>query len=130
MTSFMVFISVLGLLMFKSSKDALVDDDYYETGINYNKVYNRKEQALIDHAIPEIAANQELIIVRFKNRAKGTARLMRTSDKSLDQTIPFESDTNHQLVIPAKELKKGAWKLILEWVSNERSYLYEKEIIL
>jgi hypothetical protein len=130
MATFMIFIVVLGLIMFNSKKDALVDNDYYEKGINYNKVYNRKEQTNIDHAQPEISVNQDMIIVKFVSGAQGTARLMRTSDKDLDKTMPFESNINRQLIIPARNLKKGAWRLIIEWVSNEKSYMYEQEITL
>jgi len=130
LAAFMIFIVVLGLIMFNSKKDALVDNDYYEKGINYNKVYNRKEQTNTDHARPEVSANQEMIIVTFVHNAKGTARLMRTSDKELDKTIPFESNINRQLIIPARNLKKGSWRLIIEWVSNEKSYMYEQEITL
>ncbi|SDZ94929.1 FixH family protein [Pedobacter hartonius] len=130
LATFMIFIVVLGLIMFNSKKDALVDNDYYEKGINYNKVYNRKEQTNTDHARPEVSANQEMIIVKFVHNAKGTARLMRTSDKELDKTIPFESNINRQLIIPARNLKKGSWRLIIEWVSDEKSYMYEQEITL
>jgi len=130
MASFMLFIVALVLIMFNSRKDALVDADYYEKGINYNKVYNRREQTKTDHATPEIAVTPDMIIIRFSAHAKGTAALMRTSDKALDKSLPFESNTNHQLIIPAHQLTRGSWRLILEWISQEKSYLYEQEIIL
>jgi hypothetical protein len=130
MASFMLFIVALVLIMFNSKKDALVDTDYYEKGIQYNKVYNRKEQTKNDHAAPEVSANRDMIIIRFKDPAKGTAALMRTSDKALDKTLPFESNMNNQVIIPAGRLKSGSWRLILEWISNDKSYLYEQEITL
>jgi len=130
MASFMLFIVALVLIMFNSKKDALVDTDYYEKGINYNKVYNRKEQTKTDHATPEISANKDMIIIRFSAPAKGRAALMRTSDKALDQSLPFESNMNNQVIIPAGQLKQGSWRLILEWESDDKSYLYEQEIIL
>lgn len=130
MASFMLFIIVMVLLMFDSRKDALVDTDYYEKGINYNKVYNRKEQTKNDHATPVVSANQDMIIIRFMQHAKGTATLMRTSDKALDRAVPFESNINNQVIIPSKQLKNGSWRLIIEWISKEKSYLYEQEIIL
>ena len=130
MASFMLFIVVLVLIMFNSKKDALVDTDYYEKGINYNKVYNRKEQTKTDNAVPEISANQDMIVIRFRQPAQGTAALMRTSDKALDKSVPFTSNINNQVIIPASHLKKGSWRLIIEWISDEKSYLYEREIIL
>lgn len=130
MITFMLFIVVMVLIMFNSKKDALVDNDYYEKGINYNKVYNRKEQTKTDHASPEVSANQDMIIIRFREHAKGTAGLMRTADKALDKSVPFESNLNNQVIIPARQLKKGSWRLIIEWMSGDKSYLYEQEIIL
>jgi hypothetical protein len=130
MASFMLFIVALVLIMFNSKKDALVDTDYYEKGIQYNKVYNRKEQTKNDHAAPEVSTNRDMIIIRFKDPAKGTAALMRTSDKALDKILPFESNMNNQLIIPAGRLKSGSWRLILEWISNDKSYLHEQEITL
>jgi len=130
MATFMIFIVALVLIMFTSKKDALVDNDYYEKGINYNKVYNRKEQMKQDHAQPEVSVGTDMIILRFKDQAEGIAKLMRTSDKELDKTIPFKTNLNRQVIVPSGMLKSGSWRLILEWVSNGKSYLYEQEIIL
>ena len=128
LATFMIFIVVLVLFMFNSKKDALVDMDYYEKGINYNKVYNRKEQVNTDHAKPAVVINPDRVLITFKQYAKGTVNLMRTADKNLDKAIPFESNASQQVIIPAAALKKGAWRLIVDWNSNNRSYLYEQEI--
>lgn len=128
LATFMTFIIVLAVFMFNSDSDALVDNDYYEKGIGYNKDYNRKEQVNKDHAQPQLEMGPEMIKLTFKERAKGTVKLMRTSDKSLDRKITFETDTANQVIIPSSTLKKGSWRLIIDWVSNEKAYLYEKEI--
>ena len=130
MATFMIFIVALVLIMFTSKKDALVDNDYYEKGINYNKVYNRKEQMNQDHAQPELSIGTDMIILRFKDKAEGVAKLMRTADKELDKTIPFKTNVNNQVIFPSAALKSGSWRLILEWISNGKSYLYEQEITL
>jgi len=130
MATFMIFIVALVSIMFTSKKDALVDNDYYEKGINYNKVYNRKEQMNQDHAQPAVSIGTDMIILRFKDQAEGIAKLMRTSDKELDKTIPFKTNLNQQVIVPSGMLKSGSWRLILEWVSNGKSYLYEQEITL
>jgi len=128
MGTFMSFITVLVVIMFNSKTDALVDNDYYEKGINYNKVYNLKEQVNIDHARPEIALSHQTIGLIFKKQAKGNIKLMRTSDKRLDRAMPFETDQNRQVIIPAVNLPKGSWRLIIEWESLSKKYLYEQEI--
>ncbi|WP_367865818.1 FixH family protein [Pedobacter sp. WC2423] len=128
MGTFMSFIIVLVVIMFNSKTDALVDNDYYEKGINYDKVYKLKEQVNIDHAKPEIVVSRETISLVFKEQAKGNLRLMRTSDKRLDRAMPFETDQNRKVLIPAQHLPKGSWRLIVEWESQSEKYLIEQEI--
>ena len=130
MATFMVFIMVLGILMVTGKKDELVDNDYYEKGINYNREYQLKKQMNYDHASPAVVVNQDMILLTFRLKAKGTARLMRTADKKLDQSVPFESNINQQVMIPVATLRKGSWRLIIDWKSNARSYLYEQEITI
>jgi len=128
MSIFMVFIVVMVFTMFNSKTDALVDSDYYEKSINYDKVYDKKEQVKLDSAAPVIAVNAENIILVFKAPSQGTIRLMRTSDKKLDKAISFETNSANQVSIPATSLQKGPWRLIADWISQEKSYLYEQEI--
>jgi len=128
MSIFMVFIVVMVFTMFNSKTDALVDNDYYEKSINYDKVYDKKEQVKLDRAAPVIAVHAENIILVFKASSQGTIRLMRTADKKLDKAISFETNSANQVSIPATSLQKGPWRLIADWISQEKSYLYEQEI--
>ena len=43
MLSFMSFIVVLGVLMIGSTPDPLVDEDYYEKGLNYDQEMKLKK---------------------------------------------------------------------------------------
>jgi hypothetical protein len=128
LASFMIFIVALVIIMFNSKKDALVDNDYYEKGINYDKEYQLKEQTKADHAKPLISTGPEVIVMAFTAKAIGTVHFMRTADKSMDQVLPFESNAEHQVVIPSGILKKGSWRLIIDWRSLDKKYLYEQEI--
>jgi len=56
MLSFMSFIVVLAVLMFNSNADPLVDEDYYEKGLNYDREMKRMEKAKKD----SIASSQEV----------------------------------------------------------------------
>jgi len=127
---FMISIVALGIIMTSGKKDALVENDYYEKGINYDKDYNREEQMKHDHAKPELKVAEEKIILTFKDEATGTAKLIRMADKNLDRKLNFKSDASNQVVIPSSALQKGSWKLSIEWVSKDKSYLYEQEITI
>lgn len=130
LASFMVFIVAMGVMMFNSKKDALVDTDYYEKGINYNQTYKSKEQTNSDHAKPEVIINQNMLLLTFREKATGTIKLMRTADKNLDKAISFTSNLNHQVIVPSGNLQKGSWRLIINWTSAEKNYLYEQEITI
>lgn len=127
---FMAFIIALGTLMIRSKSDALVDSNYYERGIRYDEDYQKKEQVKKDHAEPGLAISNTIVALSFKKPATGTVRMMRPADKRLDRTEPFKTNAQQQLEIPLQHFTKGRWKIELEWQSEGKSYLYEKEINL
>jgi hypothetical protein len=128
MLSFMTFIVVLGVLMFNSKTDALVDNDYYEKGLSYNADYNRKEQVKTDNAGPQISVDRQNITLSFKTEASGIINLRRNSDKSMDQRIALQTDEKNLATIPLKGIAKGQWHIIVSWISDGKSYLDEQEI--
>lgn len=130
MASFMIFIVALVLIMFNSRKDALVDTDYYEKGINYNTEYNLKEQTSSDHAKPSLSLSRDSILLGFTKQATGEVKMMYTADKSMDKVLSFKSDSHNQVVIPAANLRAGSWRLIMKWTSHQVNYLYEQEITI
>ena len=127
MALFISFIVTLGVLMIRSNSDDLVDTDYYEKGIAYDKDYNRKVQMNKDHAEPEITSNDSLKIV-FKRPATGKIRFIHPSDKTMDRIQDIVSGEGNQVELPLSEITKGQWKLHLEWESDGKAYLYEKEL--
>ena len=112
--------------MFTSKTDALVDNDYYEKGINYDSDYSKKENVKREHAEPKIVLLNESLIVTFSKPATGELKLIRTADKRLDKSFVFTSSEEIKYVIS----KKGLWKIRLTWQSGDKSYLYEKEVLL
>jgi len=130
MLCFMSFIIVLAIKMFNSSPDALVDNDYYEKGLNYDKEYQLKEQVKTDHAKPEIQVSSEAITLTFKASAEGRVNLVRTADKRMDKVIQINTDEQHRAAIPLTGIAKGHWKLIINWKSAGKFYLDEQEVIV
>lgn len=130
MVSFMTFIVVLAVMMFNSKPDALVDNDYYEKGLNYNADYNLKEQVKADHAAPEILILPGEILLKFKAAAEGKVKIVRPSDKRMDKVVNFKTDAAYRSAIPSKEIAKGRWKLIITWNSAGKSYLDEQEVMV
>lgn len=132
MAAFMSFIIGMVVFMFKNhGNDALVEDDYYEKGINYNKEYNAKSNTLNDNAIPEIKLSKSQLIIQLKEVATYQLVLMRPSAaakdvKSSGKTI---GDAN-LIIIDATKLDKGLWSLNLQWRSNGKDYQFRKDITI
>ena len=129
MALFISFIVTLGVLMIRSDSDDLVDTDYYEKGIGYEKDYIRKSQVETDRAQPTITSNGSLKIV-FVRPATGRVKFIHPSDKKMDKILGMKSNTDNLVELPLAQMAKGHWKLLLEWESDEKAYLYEKEIMI
>lgn len=129
MALFMSFIITLAVLMIRSDSDDLVDTNYYEKGIEYDKDYVRKTQLIEDKAEPEISVNDQLTII-FKSPAIGSIRFLHPSDNTKDSTMNINSGAGNQVEFPLDNFRKGHWKVSLEWESNGKSYMYDKNIII
>ena len=130
MLCFMTFIIVLAVLMINSKTDALVDTDYYEKGLAYDKDYNRKEQVKADNAAPEIIVTDGFIQLTFKDKAEGDIKLVRNSDKRMDKKIAISTDTLHIVKVPLNGIEKGQWRLIISWSTDGKAYLNEQEVMV
>jgi len=126
---FMAFIITLAVLMMRSGSDDLVDQDYYQKGIEYDKDYTKKSQMQKDQAEPEINIGDSIRIV-FNRPATGTIRFLHPSDNKKDRTVNLNSGTANEVALPLVDTDKGQWKLIIEWKSDEKEYLFEKNITI
>lgn len=131
MLTFMSFIVVLAILMFRSDTDALVDKDYYEKGLKYDETYRLKAQVLLDSVVPDISVEKKSLLIAFKTTAEGTIKLVRTADQRQDRILSFKTTEGNKVEIPLNSLSGGQWKLILNWKSGDgKSYLNEQEVII
>ena len=129
MALFISFIVTLGILMIRSESDDLVDTDYYEKGIGYEKDYIRKSQVETDQAQPTITSNGSLKIA-FVHPATGSIKFIHPSDKKMDKILDIKSDTDNRVELPLRDMAKGHWKVLLEWESDRKAYMYEKELMI
>lgn len=131
MALFMVFILAMATKMvIDGGDDDLVEKDYYEKGLAYDKVYDLKTMAVTDSVIPDFMAGEEGLVISFKSPAKYKLVCKRPSDASLDKVFEEKGKEVIRLVIPPNELKKGPWNLYIEFSSNGKEYLVEREMII
>ena len=129
MGSFMAFIITLAVLMIRSGSDDLVDKDYYQKGIEYDKDYDRKSQMQKDQTEPEISIGDSIRIV-FNKPMTGTVRFLHPSDNKKDRIVSLNSGIAKKVALSLSDIAKGHWKLIIEWKSDAKEYLYEKSITI
>ncbi|WAC39907.1 FixH family protein [Pedobacter sp. SL55] len=130
MAVFMSFIIGMVVYMFKQhGNDALVEDNYYEKGINYNKEYDAKSNTLNDGATPEIKQSENQLIIQLKDAADYQLTLMRPSAKEKDVKSNGKTISDENLIIiETGNLDKGLWLLKLQWQFNGKDYLFTKDI--
>lgn len=132
MALFMSFIVGMVVYMFKHhGNDALVEEDYYEKGINYDKEYDAKSNTLNDDATPEVKLSQSKLIIQLKDAGDYELTLMRPSAKEKDiksngKTIGIKN----LIIIETGSLDKGLWSLKLQWRSNSKDYMFTKDITI
>ena len=121
--SFMLFIMASGIYMVTKDSDTLIDDDYYENSLNYDEVYNRKQNLIIDDVRALISQHLDTLVIVFSSEGnEGELILKRPSDGSMDRVIPFLSNTT-SLKLPIVEFQKGNWSLELRWQNNGKNYI-------
>ncbi|WP_199120431.1 FixH family protein [Pedobacter sp. ASV28] len=132
MAAFMLFIIGMVVYMFKvHGNDDLVEEDYYEKGINYDREYEAKRNTLSEHADPVIKLTTSQLIIQLKVMADYRLKLMRPSSAKKD--IQSEGKTigeEHLIIIDRVGLDKGLWSLKLEWKANGKTYQYGKDMML
>ena len=106
------------------------DHQYYEKGLNFNQEYNKEQQVNKDHAWPSVYISQNHLKLAFVLPATGTVKFLRSSSSSLDKTVKFRQSESEEVNIPIEKLLKGKWNLEIEWVSNQKSYLYKQDIFI
>lgn len=127
---FMIGIILTGIYMVSRDSDSLEDMDYYEQGLNYNQIYDKKINAIDQHAKPSLKVDRDTLYIKFvKPENKGKLLFKRPSDRSKDLELPFETRANvYQL--PLSSFKKGAWKLEIIWSNGGMEFLTDHQVHL
>ena len=132
MIAFMLFIVAMVVYMFSvHGNDALMDNDYYEKGINYNQEYNAAQNVFTDEAVPVININTSQIRIQLKDSASYTIRLMRPTTVKDDYIVRGQTlSKSNLIIIDRQDMHFGVWLLELKWVANKKEYSFKKSIKL
>ena len=127
---FVVFILICVTFASLQSFD-LVESDYYQKGIDYQRQIDRLNRTADSGAGPAIGydARQKGIVVSFpatvSDRLKGTITLFRPSNAQWDRTIPLNIASDNRQIIFADSLAKGRWRIKVNWTVGDTAYFAE-----
>lgn len=128
-TIVVVTVSV-GIYMVSQDTDSLVEEGYYEKGLDYETVLEHKRNVESHQAQPEIIVKDNYLEFQFKEGGnKGEIMLRRSSDEKMDKVFPFTS-SNATYTLSLKDIEKGAWEIEISWTNNDIPFFYQKRIYL
>ena len=134
---YLTFMVVLLFFVFKSTTydNSLVMDNYYEQDLRYQEHYDKivNTQNLEKGVVVNYKAKQQKIEIHFPPVMKdlnGTLHFFHPSTKNKDVTLALQANENGQMTILTDRFASGRWKIKLDWVSNQKAYFKEIELIL
>ena len=60
----------------------------------------------------------------------GTVRFLHPADTKKDRIVSLNSGIGKKIALPLSDIAEGHWKLIIEWKSDAKEYLFEKNITI
>lgn len=124
-------ILILSLVaMAMRQKIDLVSTDYYEQELKYQDKINKIDRTLGLEKPLAWEVEQGSITLRFPEQFKGqkingSIYFFRPSDVALDKIVVIPADTSGIINISTGELKKGLYKMQLNWDVNKKEYYNE-----
>lgn len=132
--SFM-FVLILAVVKSTTFDNSLVADNYYERDINYQKHYdkivnNDRLDVPIDLAYDQPSQTLNFSFPKTLEKVSGTIQLFNPVTEHLDLFKKIQLDNNASMHIKTHQLKKGRWKIKVDWKDQHKSYFQEMEIVL
>ena len=135
-TIILSIVGLVALIIFSGTLNfGLVEDDYYEKGLQYQKQITRTENTnkLVEPV--EIIKSGRLVEFQFPeffnyNGIEGWIHFYRPSDPSLDTIVPLNLTDEGIQQIDVNLYEHGAWIVKMNWEHNAVEYFIEKRIYL
>lgn len=136
---FTIVIFIIGLIWYiifsYSVEFGMVEEDYYEKGLNYQDQIDRIENTAKLSEPVKIKNVENTIIIKFPeslnlNSIKGQIHFFRPSDPSLDKFSVLNITEGGLQEIGTDSMQGGAWIVKLNWTLDTLEYYTEKRIFL
>lgn len=137
--AFIGFISFILFFVYRMISDdkanhSLVSETYYIEELAYQQEIDA-EQLAKDLEVPiTVELIQEGILIVFPENQQpstisGQIKLYRPSNVKLDTSIPIDIKQS-EVIISRDQLESGRWNISVDWIFNNKRYLYKTAIII
>ena len=110
----------------------LVVDNYYQKDLEYQSHLNRVSNAKkLDVDLKITKEDGPFVSFSFPKEVKnieGKILFYRSSDKGQDVRIGIKVDENNNFVFPTAKLKKGGWRVKVDWEGDNIPFYKEVNI--
>lgn len=132
-----LFVAALLYQVWKSTTydNSLVEKDYYAKDITYQEHYNkllnasklRKDLSIIELPQKEVV---QLTFPQEVGMPTGVIQFFNPSTSTLDFSVDVACDEDRAQHISTTDLKKGLWRVKVEWEADGKAYYKEAVIVL
>ncbi|MGK9368183.1 FixH family protein [Melioribacter sp. Ez-97] len=114
---------------------SLVTENYYAEEIKYqNQIEKKKNSESLDKNI-SVIMNEGYVDIVFPEitqpeKIKGEIEFYRPSDQERDFIADIQLDSTYTFRVPFNKLKRGYWKIKIDWSDGIKEYYYEKNLMI
>lgn len=130
------FVAVLLYFVIKSTKqdNSLVSDDYYAEDLKYQEHYEKLHNAASLEQDLEIRENGTLGQLEFLfpeklGQVEGEIHFFCPSDSRVDFKVPIQANGQPVQAISFRDLKKGYWKIKVDWQAGGTRFFKETAFV-
>lgn len=134
---YLTFVVSMLFLVYKTTQEnfGLVTDDYYKEAIQYQSKIDkqRNSAALAKKLTIDWMQNESKVRISFPENLHGVSGeilLYRPSDSGQDLKFQVQPDSANEQEVSFASLKKGLWRVQVEWKSGITEYFDEKLLLI
>ena len=134
--AFVAFISALVWRCMQEKVD-FVTTSYYEKELTYQDRIDRERNALslAKDITVEVQRQSGQIAIRYpdqlaKESLAGEVSFYKPDNSALDFTVPVQPGQGSLQLVSSAGLRRGLWKVMVNWSSGKTPYYYEQKILL
>lgn len=134
--TFVFFAIYIGQFVYRSMQTDLnlVSPDYYALEIKHQDKIDLRAASVEENKVTNIQLKEDnQLVIQFDKThtiEEGKLTLFRISDGKLDQHILLKISEENNSQLDLSSIKKGAWKIQLNYSIEDNSYLKEQDLFI